>query len=121
MGIEQKQESIPYKGDSCDDFRVAAKKYKLCSKVWPYPGMDGWFFLIVDKKRSAELSEKYAKKKRGFGSFPVMATIGKTTWKTSIFPDKQSGTYLLPLKAKVRKAEAIAAEDMVSFTLDIQA
>ncbi len=99
----------------------AKKTYKLRSKVWPYPGMSGWYFLVVDKKHSTELSEKYAKKKRGFGSLPVMATIGKTTWKTSIFPDKQSGTYLLPLKAKVRKAEAIAADDIVSFALDIRA
>ncbi len=27
-------------------------------------------------------------------SIPVRVTVGKTTWETSIFPDKKSQTYL---------------------------
>lgn len=48
-----------------------------------------------------------------------MATIGKTQWKTSIFPDKRSRTYLLPLKAEVRKKERIFSEDTVSLTIEL--
>ena len=81
--------------------------------------MAAWHFVNVDKKQSAKLKEKYTEAKRGFGSIPVTATIGKTSWKTSIFQDKQSGTYLLPLKVKVRAAEGIAAGDTITFTLDI--
>ncbi|HEY4473963.1 MAG TPA: DUF1905 domain-containing protein [Candidatus Paceibacterota bacterium] len=40
-----------------------------------------------------------------------------TVWNTSIFPDKKSGSYLLPLKAKIRKAENIADHASVSFVL----
>lgn len=96
------------------------KKYKVRSKVVPYPGMDAWFFAYVDKKQAGEIREKYGKGAKGFGSIPVVATIGKTTWKSSIFPDKHSGTYLLPLKAQVRRAEGIEAGDTIAFTLDIQ-
>jgi hypothetical protein len=45
--------------------------------------------------------------------------LGKTSWKTSIFPDAKSGGYLLPLKAVVRKKENVAARDIVSFTLEL--
>ena len=81
--------------------------------------MDAWFFAYVDKKQAAEIKERHGKVRRGFGSIRVVATIGKTSWKTSIFPDKQSGTYLLPLKAQVRRAEGIDAGDTVTFYLEI--
>lgn len=58
--------------------------------------------------------------KRGWGSLPVMATIGKTTWKTSIFPDKKRGAYLLPIKAEVRKKEEIEKDDMVALLLEVR-
>jgi len=44
--------------------------------------------------------------------------IGKTAWKTSIFPAKD-GTYLLPVKAQVRKAEGLFAGNRVSFAIKI--
>ena len=44
--------------------------------------------------------------RRGFGGVRVDATIGATTWRTSIFP--QTGDmYVLPLKRAVREAEGI--------------
>jgi len=104
------------------------KKYKLNSEVWLYPGMAGWHFVNVGKKESEEIKSIHqrtgGKIRRGFGSIPVMVTLGdgravKTRWKTSIFPDKQSGTYILPLKAKIRIAEGIEAGDRVNFTIDI--
>jgi hypothetical protein len=35
--------------------------------------------------------------------------VGETSWKTSIFPDRGSGGFLLPLKAYVRRREKIEA------------
>ena len=46
--------------------------------------------------------------------------FGKTTWKTSIFPDKKSGTYLLPLKADVRRREGIGAGDRITSSLEVR-
>ena len=84
-----------------------------------YPGMSAWRFLVLPKKESGEIKERYGKSARGWGSLPVSASIGKTEWKTSIFPDKKSGTYLLPLKAKVRKAEDIFDDDSVQFVIKL--
>jgi hypothetical protein len=99
---------------------MVSKKYKLKSEVWLYPGMAGWHFISVSKKEAGEIKKKFGAKKRGWGSLPVVVTLGKTTWKTSIFPDKRSETYLLPLKAEVRIKEEIISGDKVTFSLDIR-
>lgn len=93
--------------------------YKLRSKVVLYPGMGAWHFLYVDTKQSGIIRAKHHVKKAGFGSIRVAVTIGKSKWQTSIFPDKQSGCYLLPIKKQIRLVEDIAAGDMVSFTITI--
>lgn len=95
--------------------------YKIRGKVWIYPGEVRWHFVSVNKKNSQKIKEKYGKLHRGFGSLPVLVTIGKTSWKTSIFPDKISGTYLLPLKVKVREKEEIIVGDTISFLIKIEA
>ena len=82
--------------------------------------MSAWRFLTVPKKESTEIKEKFGKYAKGWGSLPVSVTIGKTTWNTSIFPDKKSGSYLLPLKAKVRKAEDIFDDSVVKFTVTLR-
>ena len=87
--------------------------YTFKSKVVVYPGMSAWRFIGLPKKEAQQIKEKFGKRAKGWGSLPVTATIGKTTWGTSIFPDKKSATYLLPLKAHVRKAEGIADTDSV--------
>ncbi len=90
--------------------------YTMSSKVVVYPGMAAWRFLIVPQQTGREIKETFGKYAKGWGSLPVSVTIGTTTWATSIFPDKKSGTYLLPLKAAVRKTEHILDEDRVRFT-----
>ncbi len=99
---------------------MAKHKYKLSSKVWPYPGMGGWHFLFVPKKQSEEIKKNFGVLKKGWGSIPVRVQIRKSEWETSIFPDKKSGVYLLPLKSQIRKKEDIFAEDTVSFSIEIK-
>jgi hypothetical protein len=97
---------------------MAQKKYTIKSEVWLYPGMSGWHFVGVPKKESAEIKKTY-KIKAGFGSVPVMVTVGKTKWKTSIFPDKRTESYLLPIKAEVRKKEGIYSGEVVELTIQL--
>lgn len=94
-------------------------EYKIKANVWLYPGMAGWHFVNVSKIESKEIREHFGKASRGFGSLPVMVTIGKTSWKTSIFPDKKSEMYLLPLKAEVRKKEGFGNGDNITFFIKI--
>ncbi len=97
-----------------------ATRHTFTGKVWLYPGDTAWHFVRVDKEISAALKNKFGSRARGFGSLPVEVTVGKTTWQTSIFPDSQSGTYLLPLKAKVRHAEGVGDGDVVQVLLRVR-
>ncbi|MBI5732661.1 DUF1905 domain-containing protein [Candidatus Jorgensenbacteria bacterium] len=94
--------------------------YKMRAKVWLYPGMAGWHFVTLPKKESVYIKKRFHMMTRGWGSLPVVVTIGKTNWKTSIFPDKKAGTYLLPLKADVRKKEKIVNGDTIHLLVEIQ-
>ena len=77
-------------------------------------------FLPITKSIGLEIKDKHGKSARGFGSLPVEVTIGKTIWQTSIFPDKYSGSYVLPVKAKVRKVEDIEAKEKVKFSIKVE-
>lgn len=94
--------------------------FRFENRVWLYPGAAAWHFVSVPKRETKKLRELFSGMGRAWGSLPVTATIGKTSWKTSIFPDSKSGSYLLPIKADVRKREGIAAGDKVLFSLDIR-
>jgi len=95
------------------------KRYHLQVEVWLYPCIAGWHFITLPQEVAKEIKETFGSEKRGWGSLPVKMTIGKMIWETSIFPDKKSASYLLPLKAEVRKKEVIKAGDIVDFSLEI--
>jgi len=96
------------------------KEIAFTAKVWLYPGdVANWHFVTLPKPIGAGIKDAYRGLTKGFGSLPVTVTIGGTTWKTSIFPDKFSGSYLLPLKASVRKREDIYTDDEVTVTLQV--
>lgn len=90
------------------------KKFKIKAQVWLYPGLGGWHFITLDKKLSKEIHGKY---KTGF--VKVIATVGKTSWNTSLFPHKQSQAYLLCIKAQIRKKEGIFAGDEIRVTVQV--
>ena len=91
---------------------------KARSRVWLYPGRGGWHFITLPKKHARMIKASHGIR-RGWGSLPVKVTIGKTTWKTSIFPEHMSSSYVLPVKADVRKKENIEAGDSVLLTLEV--
>lgn len=75
--------------------------------------------MTIPKKQSDEIKKKFGENARGWGSLPVSVTIGKTKWKTSIFPDKRSGSYLLPIKAQARKKEGLIAGKHITFSIEV--
>ena len=89
----------------------------LC--LWSGEG-GNWHFITVPEQESAEirLAAAAAGPRRGFGSARVEANIGGVAWRTSVFPQK-SGTYLLPVKAEVRRRAGIAAGDDLRVELEL--
>lgn len=93
--------------------------FEFTAPLWLHPGAGAWHFLCVPPEISDDISDLSAGLRRGFGSVRVAATIGGTSWRTSVFPDSRQGTYLLPVKKEVRKAERLTAGDAVRTRLEL--
>ena len=95
--------------------------YRTRAKLWRYPGSKvTWHFITLPRKLAQEIRLVDAGPvRRGFGSLRVQATIGGSTWQTSIFPSKRDESYLLPVKAQVRKAERLIVGKMVTLSLEV--
>lgn len=81
--------------------------YRTRARLWRWSGgKASWHFLTLPASVSREIRLVDAGPHRaGFGALRVEATIGGSTWETSIFPSSKHDAYLLPVKASVRKSE----------------
>ncbi|MBI4138921.1 DUF1905 domain-containing protein [Candidatus Uhrbacteria bacterium] len=82
--------------------------------------MPAWRFAYIPQELSAEIKKKISAVKKGWASLPVTAKLGVSTWKSSIFPDSKSSTYVLPLKLQLRKKEKINDGDTVRITVRLR-
>lgn len=64
-------------------------------------------------------SERGTSGGRAFGSVPVQVTVGRSTWATSLFADAKSASYLLPIKAEIRRRAGLGDGDIATLTLEI--
>jgi hypothetical protein len=85
---------------------------EFSSVVRRWSGEAAWYFAALPLDLADEIRSQV--EHVGFGSVRVTAAIGSTTWTTSVFPDKGSGSYVLPVKAAVRKAEHLDDGDPVT-------
>ena len=90
----------------------------VTAPVWLWNAEQGsWHFLTVPPDQAAEIRFDSMGMRGGFGSVRVEAAIGDVTWTTSLFPDRRTGGYILPLMADIRRRAGIAAGDDVSVRL----
>jgi hypothetical protein len=94
-------------------------RVKFTGEVFEHSGEGSWHFVKVPADVAAEVRDLLIGPLRGFGSVKVVATIGDTTWSTSLFPVKEDRSYVLPVKKPVRSAEGILADDVVQVELEI--
>ena len=91
-------------------------RIRFTAEIYEWSARRNWFFVDVPPEPSADIADQ-PRMPRGFDSVRVTATVGRTTWTTSIFPG--GGTYALPLKRAVLKAEAIGLGDEIEVDLDV--
>lgn len=96
-----------------------AMSYTFTEELWEYPGNGAWYFITLPKKYAQEIKQISQPAKRGFGSLRVEAKIGSTLWTTSIFPDTNSKSYLLPIKKEIRKINKINAGNKVEVSITL--
>ena len=95
-------------------------RYEMQAEIWVYPGKGGWHFVTLPTEVAARIKAAMAGLARPWGSLGVTASIGKTRWQTSFFPDKASGSLLLPVKVSVRQREGLEAGDAPALTIEIE-
>ena len=57
--------------------------------------------------------------RRGFGSVKVIARIGGTQWKSSIFPQRGKAEWILLVSKKVMRAEDLSEGDSVALEIEL--
>lgn len=92
--------------------------FEIKAKVWIWQGDSPWHFITIEKGKAHDIKKSYHWPRRGFGAIPVNVTVGKTTWKTSVFPEKE-GAYLLPIKKAVRISENIQIGQTINLTIEV--
>lgn len=96
-------------------------RYVVESRLWRWEARtDSWTFASIPPEEGAEIREIVGDLARGFGSIPVTVRLGATTWTTSIFPSKESGGYVLPIKKAVKKAEGVDTGDTVTIDVELR-
>jgi hypothetical protein len=73
--------------------------------VWYWRGPAPWYFVTVPHEDAEFLATAAKLVSYGWGMIPVTAQIGATRWSTSLFP--KDGSYVLPVKIAVRRAERL--------------
>ena len=86
--------------------------------IWKGEAAGRWYFVTVPEEQSAEIKAHAFGSPRGFGSVRVKARIGNVQWQTSVFP-LNSGGYLLPVKAEIRRKAELGTGDEVTVELEL--
>lgn len=92
--------------------------FEFSAVLWAWKGKAAWFFVTLPPGIGAEVRE-LPRMPRGFGSVRVRATVGNSTWLTSIFPEGKGKSYVLPVKKAIRVAESVEVHELVVVTLEL--
>lgn len=90
------------------------------AELWEHSPDDpgSWHFVTLPVELSEDIAME-AGPRGGFGSVRVDARIGSTAWRTSLFPDNAAGSFVLPVKKQVRRAEGLSAGATCEVVLEV--
>lgn len=92
-------------------------KYEFEAKPWLYDGPAAWHFISLPVELAQEIRSLLKSEEKGWGRLKATAKIGETKWKTAIWFDTKSNTYLLPVKSEIRKSERIEIGKSTQITI----
>ncbi|MDJ0953161.1 MAG: DUF1905 domain-containing protein [Acidimicrobiia bacterium] len=92
--------------------------YTFAARLWEYEGEAPWVFVTLPREESDEIADS-VEWRPGFGAVKVTVRIGDTEWSTSLFPSKELGAYVLPIKRAVRERERIDIGDEAVVTITV--
>jgi hypothetical protein len=78
-------------------------KYSFSNILWQHSSPGGWYFMTLPERLAKEIRETLKWQEEGWGRLKVVAKIDNIEWKAAIWFDTKLNTYLLPIKAEIRK------------------
>ncbi len=91
---------------------------EFTGKIFYWRGPAPYLFVTVPEGPSRDIKSISRLVTYGWGVIPVLVRIGKTEWKTSLFP--KDGLYLVPIRMSAQKAENLKEGDNVKIQLEIR-
>lgn len=99
---------------------MSAPSFRFDAELKEWDGPAAWYFVLLPDDVADEIADQVDGRPRaGFGSVKVEVTVGRTSWRTSVFPSKSARTYLLPMKKAVRDAEGLVGGSRPSLVLRV--
>lgn len=91
------------------------------AELWLWKGQApaAWVFLTLPEALVTDVKLASIMAPRGWGSVRVEAQSEGVRWRTSLFPDKASGSYFLPVKAAVRKQLGVGVGERLTVELTL--
>jgi len=85
--------------------------------VIEWRGPAPFYYARLPQEAAAEITRVKKLVTYGWGAIPAEAVIGGVRFTTSLFP--KDGSYLLPLKDKVRRAIGVTVGDVVAVSMQV--
>lgn len=89
--------------------------FEFSGTIWYWRGPAPWYFVTVPAEVAEDLKVVSSFVTYGWGMIPATVRIGSTEWQTALWP--KDGSYIVPIKARVQKAESITEGDEVALSL----
>ncbi|MFZ9870220.1 MAG: DUF1905 domain-containing protein [Candidatus Kapaibacteriota bacterium] len=93
--------------------------YTFTSAVWRHEGPAAWHFVSLPLELSRQTRELFSIAETGWGRLQARAAIGAVEWSTAIWFDTKRSTYLLPIKADVRRRTGVESGMVVEVTVSV--
>ncbi len=90
---------------------------EFSGELWYWRGPSPYHFVTVPDAESLRLRAVSTAVTYGWGMIPVVAGVGGTRWRTSLFP--KDGGYVVPVKDAVRRAEGLEQGDTLVVRLTV--
>ena len=95
-------------------------KFNFLAPLNVFEGKGTWYYVTLPTGIADQIKAQAKGLRGGWGSLKVMAEIGTSHWLTSIFPHKKEQSFLLLVKAEVRKKQNLSLNDTINVCLNFQ-
>ena len=90
---------------------------EVTGKLWFWKGPAPHHFVTVPDNEAREIKSIEKLVTYGWGMIPATVHIGKSKWKTALWP--KDGSYIVPIKAAIRRAERLEEGNTVTLRLEM--